>query len=59
MSARIETAINKIDQIQQRLDSELDELTAVLKVQQLLLKDIHEKIKAHNDALRASIEEPK
>ena len=59
MSARIETAINKIDQIQQKLDSEIDELTAVLKVQQLLLKDIQEKIKAHNDALRASIEEPK
>lgn len=52
MSARIETAIRKIDEIQRRIDSEIDGLTAVLKVQQLLLKDIQEKIKAHNDAIK-------
>jgi hypothetical protein len=53
MSARIETAIQKIDKIQQKLDDELDFLEAKLKYQQVMLNNILEQVKVYVEAVEA------
>ncbi len=53
MSARIETAIQKIDKIQQKLDDELDFLEAKLKYQQVMLNNILEHVKVYVEAVEA------
>ena len=53
MSARIETAIQKIDKIQQKLDDELDFLEAKLKHQQVMLNNILEHVKVYVEAVEA------
>jgi ferritin len=53
MSARIETAIDKIDKIQQKFDDELDLLKATLKHQQVMLNNILEHVKVYVEAVEA------
>ena len=53
MSARIETAIDKIDEIQQKFDDELDLLKATLKHQQVMLNNILEHVKVYVEAVEA------
>ena len=53
MSARIETAIDKIDEIQQKFDNELDLLKATLKHQQVMLNNILEHVKVYVEAVEA------
>ena len=53
MSARIETAIQKIDKIQQKLDDELDLLEAKLKHQQVMLNNILEQVKVYVEDVEA------
>ena len=51
MSARIETAIDKIDKIQQKFDDELDLLKATLHHQQVMLNNILEHVKVYVEAV--------
>jgi ferritin len=53
MSARIETAIDKIDKIQQKFDDELHLLKATLKHQQVMLNNILEHVKVYVEAVEA------
>tara|TARA_R110002074_G_scaffold24685_3_gene73627 strand:+ start:776 stop:955 length:180 start_codon:yes stop_codon:yes gene_type:complete len=53
MSAQIETAIDKIDEIQQKFDNELDLLKATLKHQQVMLNNILEHVKVYVEAVEA------
>jgi hypothetical protein len=53
MSARIETAIDKIDEIQQKFDDELDLLKATLHHQQVMLNNILEHVKVYVEAVEA------
>lgn len=53
MSARIETAIDKIDKIQQKFDHELDLLQAMLQRQQVMLNNILEHVKVYVEAIEA------
>ena len=53
MSARIETAIDKIDEIQQKFDDELFMLKATLNHQQVMLNNILEHVKVYVEAIEA------
>jgi NurA-like 5'-3' nuclease len=59
MSARIETAIRKLDEIQGRIDAELDAIEAKLQEQQLLMNKIVDNLKVYVEAIEASRKEPK
>jgi len=59
MSARIETAIRKLDEIQERIDAELDTIEAKLQEQQLLMNKIVDNLKVYVEAIEASRKEPK
>jgi hypothetical protein len=59
MSARIETAIRKLDEIQGRIDAELDVIEAKLQEQQLLMNKIVDNLKVYVEAIEASRKEPK
>ena len=58
MSARIETAIRKLDEIQERIDAELDTIEAKLQEQQLLMNKIVDNLKVYVEAIEASRKEP-
>lgn len=53
MSARIETAIDKIDEIQKKFDDELDLLKATLQHQQVMLNNILEHVRVYVEAVEA------